>query len=686
MKKLSLLLIWLPFFAVGQVVDTVAVCHEVDSLIRISLGHINSRDFKEALKVNNFAKSITLQNLGKQSAVYGIIVFNHGKIVEAKGNYSEAERLFLTGLDNQERAMPGRPAEFADNLIHLGKFYFGTSKQEKVEPLYSKALQIMEKMLSREHPGYASTLHLLADFFFMTGQSEKAEDYYLKVLDLRQKNYGDQHPEYASVLNDLAICYWKTGRFEEAEPLLYQALDIIEQKPGKTTPSYAWTLLNLGGYYVKSGHADQAVSLYREAVLILEKTFGKQNAGYAWGLDGLGRCYFQLGEYGKAEKIYLEVKHIRETLLGKKHNDYAVSLRRFCTLYSKTQQHEKAAAYYAQASRLNLEHMQKGTKFLSEAELTGYLSTFTLAYHELLTYLNNNWASAPVLHSIAFDNTLFHKGFILENSQRLKAIIASLPDSIQYTYELWQSAHRLLAKEYTRPISQRKNLEVLETKVNLLEKELARAVAGFDEAIRQIEWEEVQAALQPGETVVEFVHYIFSDPTPTDSIMYAALILREGDKQPFFVPLFESKELENLLQVQPIDKKAYLNQLYHNDNENEPFFNTLYQMIWKPLDSFLFDTKTIYASPSGLLHRINLGAIMVDSNHSFADKFYLAPLGSTRQLAADSRAPSAFNRRPNFLSAAIYGGIHYDMDSTAIRNANDDYRKKKRNWRRIDLC
>lgn len=61
-------------------------------------------------------------------------------------------------------------------------------------------------------------------------------------------------------------------------------------------------------------------------------------------------------------------------------------------------------------------------------------------------------------------------------------------------------------------------------------------------------------------------------------------------------------------------------------------------MIWKPIEADLKDVKTIYYSPAGLLNRINLSAIPVESSSkigtvTLADKYQLIELISTRQLA-----------------------------------------------------
>ena len=75
-----------------------------------------------------------------------------------------------------------------------------------------------------------------------------------------------------------------------------------------------------------------------------------------------------------------------------------------------------------------------------------------------------------------------------------------------------------------------------ECALNDLEKELARTVAGFGQAIQQVKWQEVQAALKPNEAAIEFVGFRFYQKKETDSTLYAALVFLPGTDTPQFFP------------------------------------------------------------------------------------------------------------------------------------------------------
>ena len=201
----------------------------------------------------------------------------------------------------------------------------------------------------------------------------------------------------------------------------------------------------------------------------------------------------------------------------------------------------------------------------------------------------------------------------------------------------------------------------LTEKANTLEKELARTVSGFGESARQINWQEVQSKLQPGEAAVEFVHYQFFNPERTDSTMYAALLLRPGHA-PLFISLFEEKSLDALLKKEGTRRAEYVNHLYVHSSE------PLYDLIWKPLEKELAGVQTIHYSPSGLLHLINIGALPTAQKEEaiLSDRYQLRRLNSTRELVTASTA------RPNNPTAVLYGGIRYEADGMTTSDAHSE--------------
>ena len=413
---------------------------------------------------------------------------------------------------------------------------------------------------------------------------------------------------------------------------------------------YALSLLNIANFYQDKGNFERAESLLLEALRILEIKLGENNVEIASVWKSLGGLYMATGFYSKALHFLEKALFLRGNIMGTKHLYYTNVLYDIGRLYWLNADQKQGKSYYIEAHEVEDLNMINATNYLTEAELDAYIQEFIYRQAELFSLASIEKGLAKV----SFDKAILHKGFILNSTKKLRKSILSDSISIDNFIRL-KSYHRRMSNEYAKPIAKRQNVAELEKKANALEKELVRTVAGYGDAIRQVEWEEVRDALQTGEAAVEFIHYDYYTPDPTDSVMYAALVLRPGDETPHFITLFEEKQLTNLLGTSENAKQTTLNKLYKAKE------NGLHQLIWQPLDSLLKGYSTIYASPSGLLHRINLGAIMKDASTSFGDQHQLQILGSTRQLVVKGQ-----QLNPENLSATIYGGIRYDMDSTAI--------------------
>jgi len=633
------------------------------SLNNLAGVYSNLGNYEKAEPLFLEAKAIREKALGKEHPGYAASLGNLADLYYNLGNYEKAVPLYLEAKTIQEKAVGKEHPDYVHCLDNLASLYMNLGNYEKAEPLFLEAQAIREKAVGREHPDYAARLNDLARLYSHLGNYEKAEPLYLEAKAIREKTLGKEDPDYAQSLNNLAVLYALKGNYEKAEPLFLEAKAIREKALGKEHPDYANCLYNLAGLYLNLGRYEKADPLYLEAKAIREKTLGKEHPDYAESLNDLAVLYLNLGNSEKAEPLYLEAKVIREKTVGKEHPDYAQSLNNLTSLYESQNRFSASDPLLAEVSALEQARLAKSASFLSERELAIYTATFQVNGDLLGGYLlarsrNNMTGSLPAL---AFDRALFQKGFLLTAAARLNNLSLASLESEEINRRL-KGYRRRLATEYAKPIADRKGVPELENLAASAEKELARTVGGYAEAIRQVKWQGVQAALKPGEAAIELVHFrVFK----SDSTMYAALMLLPGAEPPKFIPLFEEKQLEALLKTSGARRSDYVNSLYSTAKTGQ---KTLYELVWQPLEKELRGAKTIYFSPSGLLYRIHLAAIPASETTNLGDRFRFVELGSTRQLVVPSSATASAGSG----EALLWGGIQYDMDSTAIgaENAN----------------
>ncbi|MBK8556509.1 MAG: CHAT domain-containing protein [Lewinellaceae bacterium] len=606
---------------------------------------------------------------GKATKEYASLLNLRGILYFDMGMYGKAEPWYLASKDILEKVLGRDNKNFAWSLENLGNLNSQMGNYEKADRLHVEAKVIWEKLLGKEDLDYARILKNRAIQYWFTGQYEKSEMMFLEAEPIWEQ-VKDFDSDYAMCLTTLAMLYNDMGQCEKAIPLLLEAKGNLEKLMGKEGSGYSLVLENLAVSYRNMGQYEKVEPLYLEAKGIQESVYGMEHPYYASILNNLAILYEDMGQFEKAEPLYQKAKSIWEKAQGKDHRDYAASLLNLANLYATTSQYEKAEPLYLELSNVNKSLLEKSSAFLSERELNNYLNTFSQSQDQTLSF--TQIADSKKLIPACYDNSLFYKGFLLQAAGRIKQT-AVKDEGAAENYSLLQGCQRRLAAQYSQPFAERDSALVaqLETQTNELEKDLVRTVAGYGEAKRQVTWQEAQASLQAEEAAVEFVHYRIYDKKATDSTMYAALVLRPGNADPVFIPLFEERSLDSLLSPFGERNGDYVNRLYSMAERGitpvEQPQKSLYELIWQPLENELAGIRTVYFSPSGLLHRLNLEAIPVSDEETLADHYQMICMNSTRQLVIPVNVTIAGQ------SAILFGGIQYEMDSTAIAAANQDY-------------
>lgn len=621
-------------------------------LTKIATLCVETGRYEEAEPLFLEAQAITQKIYGKEHRDYVVGLINLGTFYNTLGRYEAAEKLLLEAKDIQEKILGKDTRDYAATLNNLAMLYSNLGEYGTSETYYLQAIEIRKRVLGTENTAYAGNLINLSNLISQLGRYEEALNLLFEAKSIYEKTNGQQSVRYGMILNNIGILYRKMERFEESEKFLLEGKALKESSAGKTTPDYAVSLSNLGKLYMETGRLSDAKKVMTEAKEIREQYLGKDHSLLAATLSGLGEIAYKEKQWTEAEHNYIESKLIYERNYGKEHPDVASITSNLARLYYARMRYADARPLFDELALLNRKLCIRATRYSSLEELTTYLKSLSTRYDEYYSFIQKTNGILLDTKGLYFDNALFYKGLALESLLNIRTK-NHRDTNTQKKVELLVSYYRRLENEYTKPLIEQKNLPGLESAANVLEKELARAISGFGDAIRQVTWQEVQSTLRPNEAALEFIHFTYYTPELTDSVLYAALLLKPGIQHPVFIPLCEEKQLKALLPA--ADKKI------NNDQVNELYGNdALYRLLWSPLESQLADTRTVYYSPDGLLHRLNLAALPTGPKAVLSDRHDMVALGSTRQLVTEGRRVSA-NETP---TALIYGGIQFDMDST----------------------
>ena len=669
------------------------------ALLYLKIGNYVSAEplFLEAISIRNKIQ-------GKEHPDYLQVLSNLGILYKKTAQYWKAETLYLEAKEQYEKNPALPRIGYSECLMNLGNLYSTMAEYEKAEAVYRISLTLRQQIHGTKHPEYAAildnmagmycnegdyeraetmflealrireemqldktaSLHNLGLLYFYMGNYEKAIQYNESVLALKKSSHEDSTPDFAISLTTLAnLRYYAYKDCTSAEQLYTEALSIIESSLGKNHPDYAIPLENLANLYTYQGNYSRAKLMYKEILKIRNNELGNNHPEYAKGLINLANNYRLQGNLEAAEKIFVDAGTILAKKLGRSHPEFTYYLKYHGTLYFQAGQIDKAVSAFREIAAVNKKLLQRSLRHLSEKELIHYQEQFNEAQNQLLTIAR--LSGLPDLASDCYDYLLFNKGFALNASIQMRRI-GRLDTLNARKLSQLRSISIKLSAEYSRPILDQDSnaIATLELEFNDLEKDLARSSAEFIPFIQQINWKEIVKTLKDQEIAVEFIDYQVNFPNNSDSTMYAALLLKPGIPEPLFIQLFEKKSLDSLLHSKADRKADYVNGLYTLSDRGavaiEAPKKSLYGILWKPLEKELTGIKTIYFSPSGLLHRINLDAIPVSETETLADRYNLIELNSTRQLVIPTPIKNTNN------DAVLFGGIQFEQDSTLQNN------------------
>ncbi len=675
-------------------------------------------DYKEAERLFIEARDLYKKNGGDKNPDYASSLNNLAQLYMITGEYDRAEQLYRESGEIRKKTVGENHPDYAMSLNNLAGFYEFSGRYERAEQLYLQAQAIMKKSVGEVHPYYITTLNNLAGHYDAVGQYAKAEPLYIRALNLRKTLLGESHPSYALSLNNLAVLYQEMGQFAKAEPLYLQAAQIWKKAMGTQHADYAMCLNNMAALYEDMQQYAKAEPLYLQAKDIRKNTLGENHNDYAMSLNNLAGLYAKQGDYKKAEPLLLQAKEIWKKTLGVNNPTYALSLNNVAALYRKAQiKYPEAEQFYLQSLDLrkkilgdehpltastendlallymNMGLPQKAAPLFvtsSRAVMHNLLVTFpVLSEKEKGNYIGENLIFNDCNSSFIFlyprasqvtaknniDLQLFFKSLSLADTRNmLDAIRSSKDTALKRLFDNWQSVKSVLAKQYSLPATQRmKDLAQKEAESENLEKELSRRSAAFrqQQSSLQVSMKDVQQQLAEDEAAIEFVSFRLFNKKNTDSIIYAAYVYRKRDSIASFVPLFEERQLQRLLDSAGKTATGIAGKFYRGVDIKERNASTLvaslYNLVWQPLEPLLRDVKTVSYSPSGKLYGVAFHALRVDSNTLLMDKYHLRQFTSTRQVALKSGS----NQFAKPLGIALFGNADFTMDSAQIAGMRD---------------
>ncbi len=559
------------------------------------------------------------------------------------GNKKEAMQLYQEALCCIETLSPNSEIHY-QILKELSRVYWMSGYYTDAVDSQKKTLRMAESLYGQDSELYSEAATSLVQYLNMTGESTEKQDVLNQVgavltsissenvQYVKQKVLSCVHSgnyiaaeqilddfckdivvdslnmklEYANLFYARAEIKNKLGKYNEALLSLQMFYDMYTEKYGKDMiEKYYynyWSLL--GQIFFNQKKLDEAEDAFDKGVSSAILVFGEDNMDCLSMQAVLTMVRFQKGEdEGSIKKIRDLYKKVRE-----------IVFLQFSMMSSS-----ERMVFWLQISALYSQLMP----------FMAYVSTNSAFYGDVYNAL------------------LLSKGLLLSTEQQVLQILRDSNDkkAVELYEKLLLCHKRISSLQISAQPSNIAECDSLREVIRQGERELIAISSAYGDYTRNLRftWEDVRNCLGKDDVAIEFTDFYDND----GSNLYVALVLKNNMETPQMIKLFDYSQFSGL------DSHGY----YKNDS--------LYNLVWKPVEPYLSKGAKIYFSPQGILHSLAIESLPTNDGTSMSENYRIYRLSSTRELCVEYT--SKFARK-----AALYGGIDYNAEKASVLGSKEE--------------
>ncbi len=603
---------------------------------------------------------------GKESRLYANALNSLAMLDFRLGFTSEAKLAIDSAMDIYVKIKATESTDYAHLLASKAKYYQMQGNYNLAEPEYRTAIEIVGKNEGEQSIEYAQLLNSQALLLQTLGNYAEAEKLLMECKQIIEVKLGRNNTDYSTALQNLAALYQVLGRLPQAEKMLEEAQAIDRIVLGEMHPQYAVLIQNLATLYQKTGRAKESEKYLNSALKNYEFNFGKINSSYATTVGNLASLYQDESRWSEAEVSWKESLSIRKELVGEEHPDYVRAQLGLAGLYHAQAKFADAELMYDPVIKNYQNQVKEFFPSMSEREKTAFFAKVKSAFDSYIDfaieYGNTNPARKAELLTNVYNLQLVNKAILLSASSKVRSKILSSNDAqLLSQYQEWLRTKELILKWYTQfTIEERNqaNIKELESRANDLEKSLSLQSSFFKEGMDQgqVTFTEVQSSLSAQESAVEILR--IKKRYVKDSVYYLGLVLNNQSTSPHSVIFKYGEKLEN----------RFFKFLRNSIKFSYP--DTIsYDLFWKPLETELTNTQTVFISCDGVFNKVNFNVLKSKTSNQFViDKWLVRRLSNTRELV-EMRKSNVVGSLLN--NALLVGYADFNLEKSNVTSGSE---------------
>ena len=548
------------------------------------------------------------------------------------GEYSDSKKLLDKIIASYKKRFGATSRRLIGPLVSSGKLELIKGNYPEAEKFAKTAFDLSVKTFGENSTKTSPALILLAEVYTSIGDYEKGEQNIKNAIDIETKEFGKEHIKVGKSLSQLAIIKFYNGdALTEVAQLLKEGKEIILNKLGDKNPQYANILTEQTKVFIAQKKYVEAFVALKTAENIWENKVSSRNNINAAGIYTLtGDIYYYQGKYDQAEEHYNKSKKLYEKFFNRNHPEYVKVLSKLSKVYYMEGDTKSSRKYIEEALANYRTFIKTYFPALSEREKAKYWNTIKPDFEFYNTLAFELKEEDPDIIGEVFNNALLTKAILLNSSIKIKErILNSTDEELKEVYNSWMEKKESLTDALSMTNEQLAENQidpiVLSQEVEQLEKELSQKSQLFSSSIEEktIEWKHVQQALKTNEIAIEMVRYRYFDRVFTDSVVYAAMYIKDktSQEEPKVILINNGHDIETKY------FKFYRNCILFKIRDEYS-----YRKYWEPIEKIAGAYPTIYLSADGVYNQLNLEAIPTPDGKYVIDNSNIILVSNTKDL------------------------------------------------------
>ena len=537
---------------------------------------------------------------------------------------------------------------FADNALEINDFYVA-------ENYYLKSVALKGQTINDIGSKYI-LYHRLRDAMLKAKDYEKAVEYENLADDIIKSTELNDIDAQFDHLQALTNIFCQSNNENSALQYARQLVEFVNNNSDKPF-IISLAYIELARTLQHFNHTEKAIEAYRNADNAIASQLPQNDEFRMAILAIVSGLQTRVGNYSDSEKGYKMYYQWTKSVYGDESMKTCTALYYLANSEAFNNKKELSEKHYVESIEAAQTEIKTQLRYVSSTERESYWNSISEMLWNMTSFAVKNQTLQDSFTETAYNALLFSKSLLLSSEISMFEIIQKYGTQQDINDFTTLAELRLRINELEKNPDQNKDeISTLSVKGLWLDRKLTNRSSEYEDFTNflDIKFTDIKEHLSDNQIVIDYTDFQKYD----DEHIYAAFILKHNEPFPILVKVFESTELDNLLETNS------LYELFDSGNSAQ-----LLKLLWQPIAQYIPEGAQIFYVPSGILHKIAIESIPLNDNELLGDKYSFSRLTSAREVLKNS---DTFTITKNS-KATLFGGLNYNMNAQELLAESKKY-------------